>query len=277
MLFESSFSITYDKNGHPVMDAAIINQSGNMMKVLLKMDEKNEFIGIMHFYTTGSKADAISLPSNELKDLAKSYNSLVYQKLDNYQQQKKSNSHKIPSSKSIFLAIKNTMNIKKVIGNLFNSLTVTNIFTIDGFSHNTLAKTTMRNRSKLFTVVHPDYMQHVYSYLSLLQMHNCNIYAVNTLFISRLEKITSDIGLAINSIRVISIAMWLIINIITFISSHVPCSISYLDITIYILKFLVIPYILHMAISRILQYVINYRLKILLLELERNIDSHGKF
>lgn len=227
------------------------------MKVSFRMENENTFRGIIDFYKSNAKVQCALLPSQEIDGFANEYNEFVNKSLQNHIYSNRS--WKI-FTKAVGSAIKNMIQINQVIRSYVSSIFTRSVITVDGFSDNPFAKSIIYNKTYCSNIINPDYIASPIR-LALVKIHNCNLYLVSKFLLYRINKIISDIQLAINFIVMASVFIS-VPGAFTFIFSYAWRGMpSYSNIIIYYLVFIAIPNFFLWVLPVILQYTLRHRLK----------------
>lgn len=200
------------------------------MESRLEFGMNNKFIGVVDFYieVPRNKIEPSLIPPDELKELVQDYITFIYDgHLDKYRVLEHNGKEK--DLRNSFSAIIDTAKVKKRVENLFGSLIMNIILTIDGYNQIGFARTLVQYHSNFLTIIQPNYIDDNIK-LFLLQIHSCNVYAVNRMLRYRLEKIISNVQLGIKFIKLISPLVWVASNILLLISTSMSITLHVISL-----------------------------------------------
>ncbi len=259
-MLEAAPSSSTEDNYLHARTIAISNEFGLGMIITIEINQKNEYMVRIDFFnkTTRNKIDVDTLQEDDLLDLITKYRLYVNQLSENANSFSSKDTLNI---KSKLTSIKNVTKIKVIAQRLFQELRRMDVYTIDGPRDIVFARTTIELDADIVTIIRPELIAYMNtqknSYLVLL--HTCNLYLANHLFVHRINKFSAMLKTLTDTVRIISISVWLIPNLsYLLISSHHLISGDLVAILVQIINLIGIPAIMAGIIPKIIGYIVKY-------------------
>lgn len=240
-------------------DLTISSEFDLIMKVTIEIDQKNDFMIRVGFSKNGTKIDVDALEADAILDLIKKYRQYMNRLAENDEILSKG---KIQNRKTVLIGLRNLNKIKKDAQSLFHELRRMNVYTIDEFKENILARTIIELDADIVTILTPEFSDMDKRRCVLMYLHNCNVYLANQLFARSIDKFFLKIRTIVNLVRIVSVALWLMPNLLS--NSSILLSfdngINPIIMIVQLINLIGIPILLFKFTPKIIGYIIRYKL-----------------
>jgi hypothetical protein len=250
----------------------IRSESGLIMKLIMEMDKKTKltnFIASVDFFNESAKTvDVSQLSSDVVSDLLYKYKEYVIKLLKDKQQEKISPKSRVSDTTKATIkkiSLKDFSKIKTTAQGLFQDLRTMNVITVYSSKKIEVARTTIELDADIVTIIGLEIQQYTNVTKTLLtHLHIYNTYLANHLFALKIKKFFLNIKSTVNIVRLISVPVWVIPNLLSTVSTLPSFSILTDDPNIMfvlgleLFNVIGVPALLLKFIPRIIGYIIRH-------------------